>query len=349
MNQLNHSFLSRSFAKLAENPELKALETSLVTTLRGLVAADSVLFHELRTRKNPVTEELDMYLLPITEGSDHEQEEPAPVLLTERAGFRECLAGLAPVVVPIVDAASAPRLRFIHPVTGARGARAGVNGVVGFIVMDAAEQVPRDQELITVLLGFYRNYAALLQENQRDHLTGLLNRKSFDGHMMKIILSLSDISKRKADKIDYCLAVLDIDHFKDVRNAHGHLMGDEVLLHFSQCMNSTFRDYDLLFRFGGEEFVVVLKDVSPDLAKTILGRFRSVVENHYFPQAGKMTTSIGITTITGKDLPVTIIDRADQALHYAKSKGGSQICLYEALLAENKLANKAASNDIELF
>jgi diguanylate cyclase (GGDEF)-like protein len=142
---------------------------------------------------------------------------------------------------------------------------------------------------------------------------------------------------------------MDIDHFKKVNDTFGHLMGDEVLLHFSQCMNSTFREYDLLFRVGGEEFVVVLKNVSMDLARTVFERFRQVVENHYFPQVGRITTSIGVTEITGNDLPVTTMDRADQALYYAKDHGRNQVLFYESLRSENKVADKSASNDVDLF
>ncbi|OGB25215.1 MAG: hypothetical protein A3I66_01135 [Burkholderiales bacterium RIFCSPLOWO2_02_FULL_57_36] len=349
MSELNNSNLLRAIAKLIEKPEIKALEMSLVTTLRGLITADSIVFYELRSLKNPATQEMAMYLLPVLPEDDDSGEDPAPLLLSELAGFDACMGCLEMTVVPITTLSSIPGMRFIHPVIGVKGARVDAREITGFIAVEYAEEIPRDQELITILLGFYRNYVSLLQDNQHDHLTGLLNRKSFDNHMMKIILSLGDTNKRKADKVNYCLAVLDIDHFKKVNDTYGHLLGDEVLLHFAQCMNSTFREYDFLFRVGGEEFVVVLKNVAKDLASSIFERFKVIVENHYFPQVGKITASIGLTEITANDLPVTIIDRADQALYFAKNNGRNQVCSYESLLAENKLAHKTAANDIELF
>lgn len=343
MNELNNSHLLRSIAKLIEKPEIQALEMSLITTLRQLIPADSIRLYALRTLKDPTTQAVEMYVLPAASEEDGDEEDPAPILLSSLAGFSECLATLTVAVAPLPNTSAVSKMRSIHPVIG-------VKCVTGFVVVENAEEPSsRDQELITILLGFYRNYVSLLQDNQRDHLTGLLNRKSFDDHMMKVILSLGETNKRKADKCNYCLAVLDIDHFKNVNDTYGHLLGDEVLLHFSQCMNDTFREYDLLFRVGGEEFVVVLKNVSTDLAHTIFERFRTVVKNHYFPQVGEITVSIGVTEITGSDLPVTIIDRADQALYYAKNHGRNQVLFYELLRAENKLDDKSASNDVELF
>ena len=175
------------------------------------------------------------------------------------------------------------------------------------------------------------------------------NAPRFDDKIMKIILSLSEHNKRKADKAQYFLAVFDIDHFKRVNDTLGHLMGDEVLLHFSQCMNSTFREYDMLFRVGGEEFVVVLRNVDYERTAAIMERFRTTIETHYFPQVGQITTSIGVTSISLNDLPVTIMDRADQALYYIKEHGRNQTAFYETLIAEGKLKSKAAESDIEMF
>lgn len=206
MNELSHPYLLRPITGLNGYPEITALEMSLMATLRGRIAADRLLFYELRAAKTPASR--DMYLLPIGEGGNPDRQETVPLLLSEHAEFSECLHTLEMAAAPIADAASVARFRFIHPVICAKGARSRTNGVIGFVVVEAAKHLPRDQELIAILLGFHRNYSALLQDNQRDHLTGLLNRKSFDDHMMKIILSLSDAGRRKADKIDYCVAVL---------------------------------------------------------------------------------------------------------------------------------------------
>lgn len=333
--------LLRSLAKLIEKPEIKALQFSLIQTLEQLIDAESIALFEIRSLKQVTSEHAENFLIPVGYDDTLEEEELPPTLLGDDPLFVQCLETKEMVSAPCADGERA-MLRFIHPVLN-------LKGVSGFLVIHAHAHIDRDQELASILLGFFRNYVSLLNDNQRDHLTGLLNRKCFDDKIMKMILSLSAANKRNADKVHYCLAVLDIDHFKRVNDTYGHLMGDEVLLHFSQCMNETFREYDLLFRVGGEEFVVVLRNVDAERAFAVMERFRRVVETHYFPQVGQITTSIGVTYIGPTDLPGTVIDRADQALYYIKAHGRNQVAFYEKLVEEGKLQNKKSESDIELF
>lgn len=333
--------LLRSLAKLIEKPEIKAFEFSLITTLSDLIQPESIDIYEIRTLRQLVADHPEVYLLPIGYEDNPDESDSLPLLLNTEPQFEECLRSQEMVVGPNGDAIR-PLLRFIYPIRGK-------NGISGFLVIENAQKISRDHELVTILLAFYHNYVSLLNDNQRDHLTGLLNRKSFDNKVMKMILSLSAQNKRENDKAHYFLAVFDIDHFKRVNDKLGHLMGDEVLLHFSQCMNQTFREYDSLFRVGGEEFVVILRNVDAEQTAAIMERFRKVIETHYFPQVGQITTSIGVTTIFEQDLPVTIMDRADQALYYIKEHGRNQVAFYEQLIAEGKLHKKESESDIELF
>ncbi|WP_158592290.1 GGDEF domain-containing protein [Noviherbaspirillum sedimenti] len=335
--------LLRSLAKLIEKPEIKALQVSLVQTLEQLVEAESISLFEIRTLKQVGSDQAEDFLVPVGIDDSFEEDDAPLILLREEPQFMECCRSQNLVIAPrsAADGAGAP-LRFIHPIFG-------MKGVTGFLVIDAAEHIERDQEMAAIFLGFIRNYILLLNDNQRDHLTGLLNRKCFDDKVMKMILTLGSINKRDADKVCYCLAVLDIDHFKRVNDTYGHLMGDEVLLHFSQCMNETFREYDLLFRVGGEEFVVVLRNVDAERAQTVMERFRKVVETHYFPQVGQVTASIGVTFIGPHDLPGMVMDRADQALYFVKEHGRNQVAFYEQLVAQGKLLPKQVESDIELF
>jgi diguanylate cyclase (GGDEF)-like protein len=340
MSNLDTPNLLRSLAKLIEKPEIKALEFSLIKTLDALITAESVRLYEVRTLKQADAPEAEAYLLAL--GAENDEDAASmPVALKDNPGFEECYRTGVRVTVSGGDAAK-PLQRFIYPI-------AGLKGITGFLVIDCVEYVVREHELVGILLEFYRNYISLLDDNQRDHLTGLLNRKSFDDKVMRIILSLSEVNKRNTDKVNYCLAVFDIDHFKRVNDTHGHLMGDEVLLHFSQCMNQTFREYDLLFRVGGEEFVVVLRNVDVATAAMVFERFRKLVESHYFPQVGQITTSIGVTVIGPADLPVTAMDRADQALYHAKENGRNRVGFFEQLVAEGKLQKKSGESDIEMF
>lgn len=209
------------------------------------------------------------------------------------------------------------------------------------------------QRVLPLLLEFYMNFLALLDDNERDTLTGLLNRKTFDGRIAKIQDTLKSQQQRSADKavkVEFCLAALDIDHFKNVNDTYGHIFGDEVLLLFSNIMKSTFRDNDLLFRFGGEEFVVMLANADASHAQIALERFRLAIEQNNFPQVGHITVSIGVATISFTELPRTTIDHADQALYYAKQNGRNQVRVYEELMEQGLLkVQKIQTGDIELF
>jgi len=333
--------LLRSLAKLIEKPEIKALQVSLVQTLQQLIDAESISLFDIRTLKQVESDRAEDFLIPVGADDSFDDDDAPLILLRQEPHFMECHRSQSLVIAPCSVGAGAP-LRFIHPILG-------LKGVSGFLVIQAARHIQRDQEMAAIFLGFIRNYTLLLNDNQRDHLTGLLNRKSFDDKVMKMILSLGSANKRDADKVCYCLAVLDIDHFKRVNDTYGHLMGDEVLLHFSQCMNETFREYDLLFRVGGEEFVVVLRNVDAERAHCVMERFRKIVETHYFPQVGQITASIGVTFIGPHDLPGLVIDRADQALYYVKEHGRNQVAFYENLVEQGKLSQRRVESDVELF
>jgi diguanylate cyclase (GGDEF)-like protein len=123
-----------------------------------------------------------------------------------------------------------------------------------------------------------------------------------------------------------------------VNDGFGHLFGDEVLIHFSRILNDALRDNDLLFRYGGEEFAVILKDIGlADLSSTILQRLRKRVETYNFPQVGKVTISIGFVIIKQGEAPFIAIDKADRALYYAKRNGRNRVCSYDQLIEDGKL------------
>ena len=230
----------------------------------------------------------------------------------------------------ITDALSKPYIagngkvveELILPLQGVKG------DVTAFCRLENARNDVGTQRVLPLLLEFYMNFLALLDDNERDTLTGLLNRKTFDGRIAKIQAALKNQHQRTADTVaavQYYLAALDIDHFKHVNDTFGHIFGDEVLLLFSNIMKKTFRDNDLLFRFGGEEFVVLLANADIANAHIALERFRSTIEKNNFPQVGKVTVSIGLAMISSDEMPRTTIDRADQALYYAKQHGRNQI------------------------
>jgi diguanylate cyclase (GGDEF)-like protein len=210
------------------------------------------------------------------------------------------------------------------------------------------------------VVSVYRNFQNLLDYSERDSLTGLLNRKTFDDQLAKMLhpsgeqdpvsLPPGETERRHhQDEEKQWLAVVDVDHFKHVNDKFGHLYGDEVLILIANLLQSSFRAQDRVFRFGGEEFVVLLRSTTLENAKKIIDRFRTNVEQHDFPQVGKVTVSVGFTSISAYDAPVIVLGRADQALYYAKSHGRNMSCHYDELVSSGQLQTIESNDTAEFF
>lgn len=142
--------------------------------------------------------------------------------------------------------------------------------------------------LLDKLVTLYRNHVSLHDRRERDVLTKLPNRQSFDGRMLQVCEYFRNYPVQdNLDGQSSWIALLDIDHFKRINDTFGHLYGDEVLLIFSQLMEKHFRFNDFLFRFGGEEFVVILNLVDQANAYAVFERFREKVASHQFPTVGR--------------------------------------------------------------
>jgi diguanylate cyclase (GGDEF)-like protein len=229
--------------------------------------------------------------------------------------------------------------------------------VVGVLEMQtAAPMAPDGRMMISTVLRIFGNFHDLLDHSERDPLTGLLNRQTFDAtfltrtHRTSAESSASEAGRRACnDEAAVWLAVVDIDHFKRVNDTHGHLIGDEVLLLISRLLRSSFRYHDRLYRFGGEEFVVLLDCLADDQAALALERFRSNVERFLFPQVGHITVSVGFTRTTNADAPSAAFARADKALYHAKGHGRNQVTHFEKLVAAGLIVEKSVDGGVELF
>ncbi len=154
-----------------------------------------------------------------------------------------------------------------------------------------------------------------------DSLTNLNNRRGFDAALAKAIKNC------RSSKKDFCLMILDIDHFKRVNDTHGHLVGDKVLIGIAKQLLNHMRGNDYLSRYGGEEFAILLLDtpitgaftVAENLRRTI-GRSR-LKHSSTGQKIGKVTTSIGIASYDSNETAENLIDRCDKALYRAKSLG----------------------------
>jgi diguanylate cyclase (GGDEF)-like protein len=208
------------------------------------------------------------------------------------------------------------------------------------------------------IVGVYRNFQNLLDYSERDSLTGLLNRKTFDDQLARMLHSAHEQDPRLPGMAErrqahgpekQWLAVVDVDHFKAVNDKFGHLYGDEVLILIANLLQSSFRAQDRVFRFGGEEFVVLLRSTTVENAWKIIERFRTNVESHEFPQVGQVTVSVGFVSISAYESPVVTLGHADQALYYAKSNGRNQACHYDDLVSHGVLQAVASNDTAEFF
>jgi len=198
---------------------------------------------------------------------------------------------------------------------------------------------PAMRSCVHELLSIYSEHLGLLDYAELDTLTHLHNRKTFDENFDRFI-SLAEQARIRdeegngtASGMRSCwLGVVDIDKFKRINDNFGHLFGDEVLIRVADLMKKCFRSNDKLFRFGGEEFVVMLRFVSAEHASQIFERFRAAVEVHEFPQVGQVTCSLGYVQIDPGLTPAEILSRADEALYFGKSNGRNQIQRYETLV-----------------
>ncbi|HPU50508.1 MAG TPA: GGDEF domain-containing protein [Burkholderiaceae bacterium] len=228
---------------------------------------------------------------------------------------------------------------------------------MGWITLASSREPGADElRVVGALLGIYANHLALLDYSERDTLTGLMNRKTFDDSFLRMLSDPrmqgerpSYDRRQDAAPADHWLAVVDIDRFKSVNDTFGHLYGDEVLVLVAGLMRRSFRHADRLYRFGGEEFAILLDRTPDPYVCAVLDKFRVRVADHRFPQIGTVTVSVGYTRLTAGDSPSSAFDRADAALYFAKHNGRNQVCGWERLNERGLLVQRRSNQDVELF
>ncbi|MEW6765370.1 MAG: GGDEF domain-containing protein [Pseudomonadota bacterium] len=158
-----------------------------------------------------------------------------------------------------------------------------------------------------------------------DPLTGLLNRRAFT------TVIANAITKHRADQQPFCLLMLDIDHFKEVNDTYGHLVGDKVLRFVSRLLSQVLKGQDTLCRFGGEEFAALLPDTGLDGAEHVAETIRSRLLNSQLrltesgQSLGEITASFGVAKFRGDETIEEIIQRTDRALYEAKRLGRNRV------------------------
>ncbi|MDH0748524.1 sensor domain-containing diguanylate cyclase [Pseudomonas sp. GD03842] len=156
-----------------------------------------------------------------------------------------------------------------------------------------------------------------------DSLTGLPNRRGFD----RIALGAMDEMRRERKSLSAML--LDLDRFKRLNDTYGHLAGDEVLIGFADDVRRCLRESDIICRWGGEEFIILLKDTNSNGARRVAEKIRLLAEQHTYVFGGaalQVTVSLGVTELHAGDTLQSLIARADQALYSAKQSGRNRVC-----------------------
>jgi len=161
----------------------------------------------------------------------------------------------------------------------------------------------------------------------RDELTTLYNR-----HYLKFYLSTC-FSKARRESENVSIIMLDIDHFKSVNDTYGHAVGDIVLKNVAATLNSSMRQSDVLFRYGGEEFVIVLPNTDLQNTQSIAEKSRTNIQklkNSYDKDKElSITISLGISLLTQEDSSLeTVIKRADEALYISKELGRNRVSVH---------------------
>lgn len=165
----------------------------------------------------------------------------------------------------------------------------------------------------------------LSNQLMHDTLTGVLSR----AYILDVLTKYIAVQQRSKYQ-QLSVALLDIDHFKNINDSYGHQIGDEVLKKFCETVNAVIRGHDYLGRYGGEEFLFIIVNTDPDNALRLVERVRATIATSVYDISGQkiqLTTSIGLTHITDGDDVNSMIERADSALYKAKAGGRNQTVL----------------------
>lgn len=161
----------------------------------------------------------------------------------------------------------------------------------------------------------------LEQKANTDALTGLYNR-----NMINKVLQ-QELYRNQRFERPFSVILLDIDHFKQINDRHGHLIGDEVLVEFTRIISSHSRQSDFICRWGGEEFLLVLSETSGEAALQLAELLINNIRNHDFPHVGKISASMGIGEYQPGEELQSFLKRIDSTLYRAKENGRDQ-CVY---------------------
>lgn len=165
----------------------------------------------------------------------------------------------------------------------------------------------------------YLNSKRLIELSAIDPLTGVYNRAKFDKELEKWVA----ISKRYRTPLS--LIIFDIDNLKIINDNYGHLVGDQILIVITKIIRNAIRETDLLARWGGDEFMLLLTNTSEEDAVQLAQRLRKLIAGHKFGKIGYVSGSFGVTMLAEDEDSTSFFYRADQMLYLAKKAGKNQV------------------------
>jgi two-component system, cell cycle response regulator len=195
-------------------------------------------------------------------------------------------------------------------------------------------QLPAEVELLVLrveqIVKVRQTMERLRSEADLDHLTGLANRRRF-----RVALN-RELERWRRYKLPCALLQVDIDHMKEINDRFGHPVGDVVIRHVANTLSKVSRDNDTAARLGGEEFALVLANISEEKATGAAERLRTILAEQSIPGVGNITVSIGVAACPAHATSErTIYSASDRALYIAKNKGRNRIAV--APLVQEKL------------
>jgi len=205
--------------------------------------------------------------------------------------------------------------------------------LIGYLAADGLRAEDKERFYILsqqFLLGVKR--AILYQDVQElaiiDILTSVFNRRYYLERFKE------ELERSKKFNYKFCCLMIDIDYFKDFNDRYGHIVGDAILRELSRTIQENIRQIDLIGRYGGEEFSIILSQTDKDAAQFVAERIRLAIQDkriRVYDEELKITVSIGISTYPydGKGIE-RLIDKADSALYQAKQAGKNKVCAYKA-------------------
>lgn len=197
----------------------------------------------------------------------------------------------------------------------------------GMCIFSDKDMLKDDMEtfnfLINEFLSIYKLkyiYTEQIFKSCIDSLTGLYNRRQFD------IGLEHEFNRAQRYKTPFSIAMIDIDHFKNINDSFGHQFGDYVLKEISGIIQHSFRKTDMVYRYGGEEIVIIMPETDSEHASLPLERLRERISSQDF-NGQKITISIGVSDCINKNSEAEILKKADEMLYNAKESGRNKVCL----------------------